>query len=66
MCIGVLSEIMNDQNMDVVVPPDSLHLSERRRKYTLDELLTECNSDAPFPTVERWEEMAPVGREVLD
>ena len=57
---------MNDQNMDIVVLPDSLHISEKRRKYTLDALLAECDPDAPLPKVEGCEQMVPLGREIFD
>lgn len=36
-----------------------------RRKYTLDELLAQCNQDAPPPRIAGWDDMTPLGRERL-
>ncbi len=39
---------------------------ERRRRYTLDELLARCDADAPWPDDERaWLDGAPTGRELI-
>ena len=38
----------------------------RRRKYTLQELLDQCDPDIPFSDEDRaWDAMRPVGREIL-
>lgn len=34
-------------------------------KYTLDELLAQCDPDAPSPRVPGWDDMEPVGKEIL-
>ena len=34
-------------------------------KYTLDELLAQCDPDAPSPRIPGWDEMVPVGKEIL-
>ena len=36
-----------------------------RRKYNLDELLAECDLNAPLPQIEGWDEIMLVGREIL-
>ena len=37
----------------------------RRPKYTLEELLADCNPDAPMSEEERaWHNAPPVGREI--
>lgn len=38
----------------------------QRRKYKLVELLAECDPSAPLPRVDGWDEMKPVGKEILD
>ena len=34
-------------------------------KYTLDELLAQCDPDAPSPRIPGWDDMVPVGKEIL-
>ncbi len=36
------------------------------RKYTLDELLAQCDPGLQLPVLPEWEEMVPVGREIID
>lgn len=37
-----------------------------RKKYSLEELLAQCDPSLPLPVVPEWEEMAPIGREIVD
>ena len=38
----------------------------KRPKYTLDELLAQCDPDAPITEEERmWMDLPPVGREII-
>lgn len=39
--------------------------TNQRRKYTLDKLLAQCKPDAPSPRVSGWDDMAPLGKELL-
>ena len=39
---------------------------KRRKKYKLAELLAECDPSAPPPRLDGWDEMVPVGKEILD
>ena len=34
-------------------------------KCRLDELLAQCDPDAPSPRIPGWDEMVPVGKEIL-
>lgn len=35
-------------------------------KYTLEELLAQCDPTKPIPVLTEWAEMVPVGREIID
>ena len=35
-------------------------------KYTLEELLAQCDPTQPIPVLREWDEMVPVGREIID
>ena len=48
--------------VDATAAPDT---NQRRRKYTLNELLAQCKPDAPSPRVFGWDGMAPLGKELL-
>lgn len=57
------------QEMEIAVVDDKMVLQPAkpaRPKYTLDELLSECDFNAPFSDEERaWLDAPPVGRELL-
>lgn len=57
------------QEMEIAVIDNTMVLQAAkpaRPKYTLDELLAECDFDAPYSDEERaWLDDAPVGRELL-
>lgn len=56
------------QELSVKVEGDKLVLEPavQRPKYTLDELLAECDFDTPYSDEERaWLDAPPVGREIL-
>ena len=40
--------------------------SQAPEKYKLAELLAECDPSAPLPRVDGWDEMVPVGKEIID
>ncbi len=35
------------------------------KKYTLDELLAQCDPGNPSPRISGWDDMTPVGKEIL-
>lgn len=37
-----------------------------RQKYSLEELLMQIDQSLPLPVLPKWEEMVPVGREIVD
>ena len=37
-----------------------------RKKYKLVALLAECDPSSPLPRVDGWDEMVPVGKEIID
>lgn len=39
--------------------------TKQHRKFPLDELLAQCKPDAPAPRVSGWDDMAPLGKELL-
>lgn len=39
--------------------------TKQRKKYKIEDLLAECHPDAPHPRVEGWDEMPPVGKEII-
>ena len=45
---------------DAVEPATS-----KPKKYTLGELLAQCDPDAPSPRIPGWDDMTPVGKEIL-
>lgn len=47
------------------VRPEGVLLTPARRKYSLAELVAQCDSKAPLSTeLDAWDETEPVGREV--
>jgi antitoxin ChpS len=53
-------EISENGNQIVITP------KQNQPKYTLKELLAQCDLKAPMPAaVKEWEEIQPVGRESL-
>ena len=53
--------------LDLTVEEGKLVAVPRKRpKYTLDELLAQCDPDAPITEEERmWMDLEPVGREII-
>lgn len=53
--------------LDLVVEDGKLVAIPRKRpKYTLEELLAQCDPDAPITDEERmWMDLEPVGREII-
>ncbi|QDQ81984.1 MazE protein [Paraburkholderia megapolitana] len=50
--------------MRVSVRPDGVLLTTVRRKYSLDDLVAQCSTKAPFPSdMTAWGDARPVGRE---
>lgn len=47
--------------VDATVAPNT----NQKRKYTLDELLANCRTDVPSPRVSGWDDMVPLGKELL-
>ena len=46
------------------VRPEGVLLTPARRKYSLDELVAQCDPKAPLPAdLDAWGEVKPVGRE---
>lgn len=46
------------------VRPDGVLLTPARRKYSLDDLVAQCDTKAPLPAdLAAWGEAKPVGRE---
>lgn len=51
--------------LNAEVRPDGVLLSFARRKYSLEELVARCDSEAPQSAdLAAWEEVKPVGHEV--
>lgn len=51
--------------LSVEVRPDGVMLKPARHKYSLDELLAQCDSKASMPEgLDAWSGARPVGREV--
>jgi len=50
---------------EMKVSGDTLVLRPYRSKYTLAGLLKQCDLDAPPPELDGWDDMAPVGQEIL-
>jgi len=51
--------------LSVDARPDGVMLKPARHKYSLDELVAQCDPRAPMPgDVADWSDVKPVGREV--
>ena len=51
--------------LTVVVRPEGIVLAPARPRYSLEELLAQCDSKAPIPEdLADWSNVKPVGREV--
>lgn len=51
-------------SLTVDVRPNGVFLTPARRKYSLDDLLAQCDKKAPFPAdMAAWGDVKPVGRE---
>ena len=51
-------------SLNADVRRDGVLLTPARRKYSLDELVAQCDAKAPFPEdMAAWGEVKPVGRE---
>jgi len=59
--------IAANAKLDLTVEDGKLVAVPRKRpKYTLDELMAQCDLDAPWTEEEReWLESKPVGREII-
>lgn len=44
--------------------PAAVPATTKPLKYTLDELLAQCDPDAPSPRIPGWDDMVPVGKEI--
>lgn len=52
-------------SLNADVRPEGVLLTPARRKYSLAELVAQCDSKAPLPTdLAVWSEAEPAGREV--
>ncbi|MBR8455057.1 AbrB/MazE/SpoVT family DNA-binding domain-containing protein [Burkholderia multivorans] len=64
---SVLLEQINatvGSSLSADVRPDGVLLTPARRKYSLDDLVAQCDTKAPFPAdMGAWGEVKPVGRE---
>ena len=55
-----------DSVVDLAVKKGKLVVEPKRRKrYTLDELLAQCDPNAPLDRDEEWLSAPPVGRELI-
>jgi antitoxin ChpS len=55
-----------DSVVDLTVKKGALIVSpKRRRRYTLDELIAQCDPKAPFEKDRSWVTDGPVGRELI-
>ena len=53
------------QTVQLAASDNGLLIRRTVRRYSLDELLAQCDPSAPMPPeVEQWQDVAPVGREV--
>ncbi|EEA01661.1 transcriptional regulator/antitoxin, MazE [Burkholderia sp. H160] len=51
-------------SLNADVRPDGVLLTPARRKYSLDQLVAQCDPKAPMPAdLPEWSEVKPVGRE---
>jgi len=50
---------------DMKVSGKTVVLRPYRTKYTLTDLLKECDLNAPPPDLEWWDAMKPIGQEIL-
>jgi antitoxin ChpS len=54
------------QSVEVRAEGDRLVVERARPRYTLEELLAECDPKAPLPRADReWTRSRPVGRELI-
>jgi antitoxin ChpS len=59
--------VASNAKLDLTVEDGKLVAVPRKRpKYTLEELLAQCDPDAPITEEERmWMDLEPVGREII-
>jgi antitoxin ChpS len=51
-------------SLNADVRPDGVLLTPARRKYSLDDLIAQCDTKAPVPAdMTAWDDVRPVGRE---
>jgi len=50
---------------EMKVSGDTVMLRPYRAKYKLADLLKECDLNAPAPDLDGWDNMKPIGQEVL-
>ena len=74
---GQTSSIRSNRRMSDAVDTAKLHAENawadatvepatiKPKKYTLSELLAQCDPDTPLPRIPGWDDMTPVGKEIL-
>ena len=61
-----LLDLRVGEPVDLAVENGQLVVEPRRRKrYSLEELLEQCDANAPLPSGDGWTDSAPVGRELI-
>jgi len=50
---------------EMKVSGNTLVLRPTRRRYRLSDLMQQCDLNAPAPNLDEWDNMQPVGQEVL-
>lgn len=61
-----LLELKPGVSVGIDVEDGRLVIARRKRKYTLDELLAQCDPNAPFSEEDNeWLNAPPVGRELI-
>lgn len=60
-------QLQSGSTVSLMVESGRLIVSpEPKKKYSLQELLTQCNTRAPLPeTDDEWTSVAPVGKELI-
>lgn len=57
-------ELQVGQEMDMQVIDGALVIKPVKKRYSLQQLLDGCDSEAPATTDDNWENMPPAGKEV--
>ena len=61
-----IQNVGDDAETCAAITEANAAVHKRRKKFTLVELLAECDPSAPPPRIDGWDEMVPVGKEILD